>query len=278
MGLRVGIGRGKWVVVPVHISTKSRHFNNIASLGDTEHATLLEAISATGEAIDPLIVVKGKVVQRRWFQNLPKEGRNYIIAVSETAYSNEVIAYQWIQHFERLTRPPNPSTFRLLLLNGHDSHVTYEFAQYCYAKRIKLLRLPPHSTHFTQPLDIGIFQVWKHYHSEQVDELVRQRIGEFTRQDFLAGVESIRQRNFTKNVIRSAFRKTGYLPYNPALVLAQLPPEISQNPQALVVTTHNNEPPSSPCAEPFQTPKNYRVIKKQVKCLENNHTHTQDLY
>jgi DDE superfamily endonuclease/Tc5 transposase DNA-binding domain/helix-turn-helix, Psq domain len=274
MGLRVGVGRGKWVVVPAEISTKSRHFDNVASFGDTEHSTLIECISVAGKVINPLIILKGKVVQQRWFNNIPKQGQNYLIGVSDTAYSNEIIAYQWIQHFARLTKPRSALTYRLLLLDGHDSHITWEFAQYCYSQRIKLMRLPPHSTHITQPLDVGIFQVWKHYHSEQIDELVRQGIGEFTRQDFLGSIKVIRQLTFKEKVIRSAFRKTGYIPYSPQIILHQLPPEIEQNSQQEEPSNHSDNIPSSPYAEPFETPKSYRVVKKQSKWLRNHQTHS----
>jgi hypothetical protein len=36
-------------------------------------------------------------------------------------------------------------------------------------KKIFLLCLPPHSTHFLQSLNMVIFQQWKHWHAEAID-------------------------------------------------------------------------------------------------------------
>ena len=58
-------------------------------------------------------------------------------------------------------------------------------------EKIILLRLPPHSTHFLQPLDVVIFQQWKHWHAEAIDHAVRHGIGDFDCQTFLANIESI---------------------------------------------------------------------------------------
>ncbi|KAH4206555.1 hypothetical protein HBI95_117190 [Parastagonospora nodorum] len=43
---------------------------------------------------------------------------------------------------------------RLLILNGHGSHLTPEFLEYCNRHRILLIVFPPHSTHTLQPLDV----------------------------------------------------------------------------------------------------------------------------
>jgi len=47
-GLRVGVGRGQWVIVPTDQATDSRFKNIIGSLGDKEHISVVEAISAGG--------------------------------------------------------------------------------------------------------------------------------------------------------------------------------------------------------------------------------------
>lgn len=40
--------------------------------------------------------------------------------------------------------------------------------------KIILFRLPTHSTHLTRPLDVGVFQPFKHYHTDAINKaLVR---------------------------------------------------------------------------------------------------------
>ena len=111
---------------------------------------------------------------------------------------------------------------------------------------IDLFILPPHSTHLTQPLDVGCFQPFKHYHAEAVDAAVRLGSSDFDRLDFLAAFNWIRSQTFTTSTITSAFRKTGFVPYNPEVVLEKvrnLPraatPPSQQPPPVLAVTPHS---------------------------------------
>ena len=46
---------------------------------------------------------------------------------------------------------------RLLVCDGHDSHISGNFIAYCIQNKITLLILPPHTSHILQPLDISIF-------------------------------------------------------------------------------------------------------------------------
>jgi hypothetical protein len=53
----------------------------------------------------------------------------------------------------------------MLVLDRHKSHELAEFQEYCKAHNIITLRLPPYSSYFTQPLDIGYFSVLKQVYS-----------------------------------------------------------------------------------------------------------------
>ena len=52
----------------------------------------------------------------------------------------------------------NGRSWRLLILDGHGSHVTLRFINYCEANRILIIILPAHSTSQLQPLDIRVFR------------------------------------------------------------------------------------------------------------------------
>ena len=52
--------------------------------------------------------------------------------------------------------------WRMLILDGHGSHLTMEFMDYCWDHKIVPFLLPPHLTHLLQPCDVGIFQPIKH--------------------------------------------------------------------------------------------------------------------
>jgi hypothetical protein len=61
----------------------------------------------------------------------------------------------------------------MLLFNRADSHETDEFKQLAHDHNIILVRYPPHLTHLMQPLDVGCFQSYKHWHDQAVHSAVR---------------------------------------------------------------------------------------------------------
>jgi len=66
--------------------------------------------------------------------------------------------------------------YRLLLCDGHDSHVSADFVSFYIHHRINLLLLPPYSSHILQPLDVGVFSPLKHAISAQTSRLIRSGI------------------------------------------------------------------------------------------------------
>ncbi len=63
----------------------------------------------------------------------------------------------WLRHFDKHSAKWQVGLYRLLVMDGYGSHLTYEFWSYAKEYKIILFRLPPHSTHLTQALDVGCF-------------------------------------------------------------------------------------------------------------------------
>ena len=59
--------------------------------------------------------------------------------------------------FEPVTHKKAVGEYHLLICDGHDSHITGQYIGHYMDHKIVLMILPPHSSHLTQPLDIGIF-------------------------------------------------------------------------------------------------------------------------
>lgn len=80
----------------------------------------------------------------------------------------------------------------MLISDGFNSHIEFEFVQYCWDNFIIPFCLPPYSTHLLQPLDVVCFQPLKHYHAEAIDHAVRLGDCSFSRATFLATIHNIR--------------------------------------------------------------------------------------
>ncbi|RPA70899.1 CENP-B protein, partial [Ascobolus immersus RN42] len=110
----------------------------------------------------------------------------------------------------------------MLVFDGHGSHLTIDFLQYCWDNKIIPYRLPSHSTHIMQPLDVRVFQPYKHQHTLAIERSTRDGIPVFDKIEFLANLKQIRLETLKVSTILSAFRATGLVPHCPEVALSQI--------------------------------------------------------
>ena len=71
--------------------------------------------------------------------------------MSEKGYSSQVIGQQWMETvFDPQTQDIAKGRTRLLIVDGHCSHFTYELLDYAATHDIIVICLPPHTTHALQ--------------------------------------------------------------------------------------------------------------------------------
>ena len=162
-GFRTGIGRDQWI-----ITRDLKRISYIASSTIRDLISAIEAVSADGEVLPAMLILAGIVHQEAWYRETGLED-DTLIAVSETGYNNDELAMHWLRHFDRFSALRQIGAYRLLLFDGYESHGTREFLEYCEKKKIIPFCLPPHTTHLLQPLDVVLFQPYKHYHAEAID-------------------------------------------------------------------------------------------------------------
>ena len=213
-GCRIGVAKNQYVYT-------ARGKNNIVlpSSNNRELVTLVECMSATGASIEPMVIVKSSTIFEHWVEQLPDK---YAVQCSDTGYTNDELAFQWLQHFDKLTKDNTVGVWRLLLVDGDGSHLTREFYEYAIAHKIQPFALPPHLSHLLQPLDVGCFQPLKWYHGLELDHASRTGARDINKADFLSTIESIRCATFTVSTIRSGWRRTGLYPFKPDLVINEL--------------------------------------------------------
>jgi hypothetical protein len=79
--------------------------------------------------------------------------------------------------FNRHTTAKARRGWRLLILDGHGSHITAEFIDFCDTNRILLAIFPPHSTHSLQPLDVVLFSPLAKYYTTELNRQLQQLQG-----------------------------------------------------------------------------------------------------
>ena len=122
-----------------------------------ELITVVEFIMADGTLIPPFSVFKGKVHTVGMYQFLPGLFPGCRIAYSEKGYIDAELALILITEHLATHLNLNDGEPRLLIMDGHVSHITYEFLRYCLDHNIYPLVIPSHTSHILQPLDVGLF-------------------------------------------------------------------------------------------------------------------------
>jgi hypothetical protein len=215
-----GFQMGVATTCKVVTASERRYAPKLVQPGDREWATVIQGVNAQGWAIPPLIILKGQYHLCSWYdESLP---RDWVIAVSENGWTTNEIGLQWIQHFEEHTNQRTTGAWRLLILDGHESHNSVQFTEFCTEKKIITLCMPPHSSHLLQPLDIACFAPLKKAYGYQVGELIRAFINHVTKVEFLPAYHAAHNASFTPENIRAGFRGAGLVPFDPESVVGKL--------------------------------------------------------
>jgi len=140
-GFAVGTSQSSRTLVNVREQSSWKVIN-----GRQEWITGIECISAAGVAIPPLIIFKAKHTNTAWIpQDTPPDWR---FSTSNSGWTSDSHAYEWLTTvFEPSTKPASPTQRRLLIMDGHGSHITANVIAQCMEHTIDLLILPPHTSH-----------------------------------------------------------------------------------------------------------------------------------
>jgi hypothetical protein len=72
-----------------------------------------------------------------------------------------------------------------LIFDGHGSHSTSEFRDFCLQNCILTLCMPAHTSHILQPLDVSCFGPLKKAYGSQIENKMRLSINHITKEEFL---------------------------------------------------------------------------------------------
>lgn len=188
--------------------------------GRQEWITVIECIGASGVALPPLLIFKAKHTNTAWIPASTPE--KWKFSTSNSGWTSDNHAYEWLTTlFEPETRR-NDGKRRLLLLDGHGSHLTARFIAFCLDKNIDLVCLPPHTSHLLQPLDVGVFSPLKRALSAEIEKLFRLDTRRIPRIEWTEAYITARAKAFTSRSIESSFRASGIYPLSPITILSTL--------------------------------------------------------
>jgi hypothetical protein len=185
-----------------------------------EWVMVIESVNAARWVLPLMVIFKGKMRQHSWYETVPTD---WTIRVSDNGWTTDALGLTWLKDtFNKHTQNRTVRKYRLLILDGHGSHVTAEFNQYCSQNSIIVLCMPPHSSHLLQPLDVSCFSVLKRSYGKAVEGYMRMGINHINKDDFTVLYQQARTTSFTPTTVLSGFRATRLVPFDLDQVLSRL--------------------------------------------------------
>ncbi len=214
-GFLMGFGRSLKRIM-TRAALESGRITKSKQDGSREFISILACISAIGKWIPPLLIYKGESgdLMSTWVDEVTTDSKAHF-TVSSNGWSNNAIGLVWLQKvFERYTKPLRETQKRLLIVDGHLSHVNMAFVNWADEHNIILLILPPHTTHRLQPLDVGLFQPLSTNYSRELDQMMNESGGHvvMSKSFFWPMFKRSWDKAFTEKNIQSAFHKSGIWP------------------------------------------------------------------
>ena len=131
------------------------------------HITLLPTICADGTVAKPMIIIARKSIDNDLLNYGYPNGPNGYIVSSPKGY---ITADLFENYFEDILIPHinlkrkeknKPNQKALVLIDGASAHSSSKLDDLLTKNNIKLMFIPPHSSHITQPLDLLVFSLFK---------------------------------------------------------------------------------------------------------------------
>ena len=190
------------------------------------HITVVACVNADGSNImPPLVINKGANILEGW-TNPATELPGTTYAATANGWMERSTFDGWFAKFvlhvegHRGVDANGQPLAVILILDGHDSHISLEAVLVAESKRIVLIQLPAHTSHRTQPLDVGCFASWHRKFGQVLHEhiLMHPRVP-VTRNLFTALMGPPWRACLSPANITAGFRNAGIVPLDRSKLL-----------------------------------------------------------
>ena len=189
--------------------------------GNRDWSTAIMCVSGEGYSVPPYVLLKGHYLLASWFTetNLPP---SWVLKPTPNGWTDNETGVDWIKHFDKHTKTRTKGRYRMLVLDGHESHRSVPFEAFCKDHDIIPLCLPPHSSHLTQPLNVGVFGPLKRAYGKEINFLARANITHIDKPEFLVAFQTAYKAAITAANLAGGYRGSGLIPFNPEAVLSKM--------------------------------------------------------
>lgn len=232
---------------------------------DTTWASIIEAITADGHRLKPLVIFTGETIQAQWF---PRTIADWAYEATPSGFSNADISVKWLQEIYLPETQPYRRGWRLLLLDGLTSHATFEFQYECWKNEVHLEYIPPHSSHILQPLDVVPFSVLKRTYRKQIKQFQSMDLSApVQKRRFLTAYANASTAAFSASNIEAAYVRSGIWPLNKGKGTDNIVLRTEEAPSA-EQPTRTPTPPLYNSYPKYYTPNRSLDLQRQLRKLQ----------
>lgn len=181
----------------------------IASPGK-DNTTVLLGCNAVGEKTPPMIVFKGKNVWDEWTTDEGYPGTAYA-ATSNGWMETAVFEAFFEKVFLKTVGQKRPI---LLIYDGHATHVGVNLINKARNAKITILKIPPHTSHLLQPLDLAVNKSFKDKWDLELVKWQRLNIGKPLPKKVFAKLLGQIWSTLSPAICAAGFHKAGIYPLN----------------------------------------------------------------
>lgn len=106
----------------------------------------------------------------------------------------------------------------LLIFDGHTTHLSLNVLELAKKEQVEIIKLPPHSSHLLQPLDLSVFKPLKTYWDQALVKWQRQHIGKKLPKSEFSKIVGKLWLETKIEIICNGFKKGGIYPFNDKII------------------------------------------------------------
>ena len=195
-----------------------------------EHITILQTILNNGDTFTPMYVLPLKKVPT-YLDDQIKKGRLFLAGqksgwIDDDSFCDYIEKFGTWLHRERHGYKANEPF--LMFSDSHGSRKDFDLLKFCKINHITLVTFYSHTTHILQPLDVGVFAIFKKFFRQEKRQLRDTEIT-FEGEDgtetasrrvknILASIEALHLSTSPRR-IESAFKYSGLSPWDVEMAL-----------------------------------------------------------
>ena len=153
--------------------------------GGRENTTIVACASASGKVLPPFVIIKGKTRKALNAYQTKDAPIGSVFSWQAKAWMEDDLAPKWFESvFLKYTDASRP---QVLILDQHHSHESFDFLHLAREHNVTIIALPPHTTHWLQPLDKGCFSsLSSNYHAADTELMCAEKSNVVTISTFLS--------------------------------------------------------------------------------------------